>query len=203
MRHRVLSALFFLALTGCATKPPTAKLLAGLSSATTIDSPNSTTSEGLLVAKLNTTTTIEIDSNSRVLSYGGYRSYYKAIEVKPDANGSIKFQIESICACLGFDKRVAVPVVIAVDASGKEIQITDMKYATKSADFRPFRIVMQGSVANQKDSAVRLLLLADNSSVDQPIKKTQLLNQYGAYVMSTEILSYPKGTFVLTLDPGA
>jgi hypothetical protein len=200
----LLYALFLLLLSGCASKPPTADLLANMNSIATADTPISAKNAVSLEAKLNTTTTIELDSNSRVLSFGGYKSFYKAVEVKSDDSGSLKFQIESICACLGYDKRVAVPVVLAMDALGGELPITDLKYTKRSASgLTPFRLVMQGSVISKKDSVVRLLLLADNSGIDYPIRKIEIVSQYGIHLMDIEILAYPMGKYVLTLGASA
>jgi hypothetical protein len=202
MRIKVfLSLLSLLVLIGCASKPPTADLFANLNSTATPDTLISAMSVSALEAKLNTTTPVELDSNSRVLSFDGYRSFYKAVEVKSDGSGSFNLQIESICACFGFDKRIAVPVVLAVDAAGSELPITEVKYTSKRASgVTPFRVVMQGKVVGQKDAMVRILLLSDNSSIDQPVQKIRLLNQYGVKLMSLEVLSYPIGKYVLTLS---
>jgi hypothetical protein len=186
--------------TACATKPPSASILNSFNSPERLDSLQVAAQSSPLRVAPSAELSTSLDASSRVVAYDTFRSFYRTVEVDAQNNGRVAFTVKSICSCLGFDKRVAVPIVLAFDATGRSLNLSDIHYEVqKPSGITPLRVVLSGQVQTLGSTKFRLLLLADNSQVDSPVQKIRLLNQYGSPVMNLEILSYPTGEMTLAV----
>ena len=189
---RFAACMAFASLAGCASVPTSGSLLAGMGArgqAKTIaqlDLKAATVlplgQEGLDAA---------FDGSSDVLHLTGYDSYYRIFRIDP-SEGQRKVVVRAYCRCLGFDKRMMVPVLRFLDDRGLPVEAIDTRYSLVQAEsFTPMSLKLRVFVP--AGNVRYVVVVADNS---QPDSTVQGINVDG--VLHLDIRSYPLGKFNVT-----
>ncbi|OJX03279.1 MAG: hypothetical protein BGO72_00630 [Burkholderiales bacterium 70-64] len=96
---------------------------------------------------------------------------------------------------------MVIPILLAFDTVGRYLQIDGIRYEVmKASGITPLRIVLSGQIQTSGAKIFRLLLLADNSLPDSPVKKILLVDQFGISIMNLQVLSYPVGDMALAVS---
>lgn len=134
------------------------------------------------------------------VSLKGSNSFCKVYSLATSPGASHQFTLNSYCACFGFDKRVMVPIVKVYDENAQEIPLENVKYQPhKAAGITPFHLSLEASFTSRTSSSLRLMVIADNSTLDRNIANVAIADQNGSRVMELNILSYPLGDFTLNV----
>ena len=179
-------------LAGCASVPTSSSLLAGIRAhgqartiaqldlkAATMLPPGQ---EGVDAA---------FDGSGDVLHLTGYDSYYRVFHIEP-SQGQLKVVVRAYCRCLGFDKRMMVPLLRFLDDRGVPVEATDTRYSLVQAEsFTPMSLKLRVFVPAGNIRYV--VVVADNS---QPDSTVQGINVDG--MLHLDIRSYPLGKFNVT-----
>jgi len=64
----------------------------------------------------------EITAKDPVVNFGDFKSNYKLFSFKVDPGNYFQVKVISFCDCLGFDKRILVPIAYIINESGKKIE---------------------------------------------------------------------------------
>jgi len=121
-------------------------------------------------------------------------SYYRLYRL-PQVNGTLHLKVTSYCACLGFDKRVAVPVVRVLTKAGKVIEpMPDgYEYSVEGAHgFTPLSVVLD--VAVPSPNAAYALVASDTSRPDASVERINIVGIAGS-LMRLNVRAYPVGRF--------
>jgi len=173
----------------------------GLNSINEIDNVTSVLSNKSTSIGLGVKASASLAEGQRVTRIGGSISYYYAFESRKDLKGSVRFELNSYCACFGFDKRVMIPIVLAFDSDGNEVKLNNMRYETiRASGTTPLHILLTGELDVNSEQVLKFIVLADNSSLDHTIATTSLQNSYGREMMNLSVNSYPLGDFSLKLS---
>lgn len=197
---RLLAAAAIAALTGCASAPPTPELFAALASSAQVVTASAAAVTTPLVAVPGTRLAFEMTAADGVVSHQKYRSFYRPISMKANDSGEASFTLTSLCACFGFDKRIAIPMVAAFDAAGAPLAIDNARYQHVRASGGPFRIAVTGKVRTARAGEVRLLVIANNEMPDVVVSTTRMVNQYGHHVGDATVKASPVGQFWFSAD---
>lgn len=178
-----------LILSGCATVPPTQNVMGGLLRANPvplaeISLRNDAPLLGMQPVKG------ELGPGAPVVTLTQGNSYYRLYRLKP-MRGSLHLKVTSYCACLGFDKRIAVPLVRVLTKTGQTIDpLPDgYEYSVEGArSFTPLSMTLDVTLPGAEADYV--LVAADNSHPDTSI--TRINFGWGSEL---DILTYPIGRF--------
>jgi|SRR5690348_2118047 len=181
--------LLALLLTGCATLPPGQEVISTLAHDNAIP---------LTAVKLRNDAPLlgvqpvegEFGPGAPVVELAKGNSYYRLFRLNP-ASGNLHLKVTSYCACLGFDKRVAVPLLRVLTKSGQVVSLLPdgYEYSVEGAHgFTPLSVTLDVTVPGAE--AAYALVAADNSRPDSPISGINLNG-----LLHLEILSYPVGRF--------
>lgn len=64
----------------------------------------------------------EITADDPIIDFEAFKSNYKLFSFKVDRGDKFRVEVISFCDCLGFDKRILVPIAYIFNESGKEIE---------------------------------------------------------------------------------
>jgi hypothetical protein len=199
--RNLLCLIFFPFFISCASKLPTSEVLANVNSTAKLDTIAVALQSAPIKVGLNSKIKSSLEAGNRSVSYKGFASYYRLFETDTGSREKLDLEIVSLCTCFGFDKRIAIPVPLVFDADGNQLEIADLQYKARHASFGiPFNITVKGSVFTKNTGKIRILMLADTSSVDRDLGGTKLVHMYsGELIMYLPVLSYPVGPFSLEL----
>lgn len=191
----LVASVALASLASCASVPPSSNVLAGMSAhgqvkaITQLDLKDATMlprgQEGLDAA---------FDGSGDVLHLGGYDSYYRVYRIDP-SQGKLKVVVRAYCRCLGFDKRMMVPVLRFLDDGGEPVDATvDARYSLVQAEsFTPMSLKLRIFVPS---GHIRYVVVAADNS--QPDSTVQGINVDG--MLHLDIRSYPLGKFNVTYE---
>lgn len=193
----MLAAVIFFILTGCASNPTASSLIQSMKSNTNIDTPVTAIKKIPTLLNPNTDTEkFSFDKSSPVLTYNDTVSYYRLYELDSGTSSNTQIKINSFCSCFGFDKRMMIPIVIAFDANGKEVDLGEPLYKThQAAGITPVHITLTTNLKPGTASPVKIIVLADNAEQDKLAHSMSMRNSYGTEVYRLGIYSYPIGNF--------
>ena len=201
MLRIILLAAILASLTGCATKPPTSSFSGALHESERIDPLSVAALARPLKVTPSSGLSTSLEASNRVVAYDMFHSFYRTVEVEAENHGEVAVTVTSFCSCFGFDKRVVIPILLAFDTVGRYLQIDGIRYEVmKASGITPLRIVLSGQIQTSGAKIFRLLLLADNSLPDSPVKKILLVDQFGISIMNLQVLSYPVGDMALAVS---
>jgi hypothetical protein len=178
-----------LLLSGCATVPSTSTVMNGLTNAHSVPSAEVTLkSDAPLVS--NQPVKGELGPGAPVVQLKQGNSYYRLYRLTP-VDGALHLKVTSYCACFGFDKHIAVPVIRVLTKSGHVIEPSSdgYEYAVEGAHgFTPLSVTLDVTVPGAK--ADYALVAADNS---RPGASVNRINIGG--LMQLDVQAYPLGRF--------
>lgn len=196
MRKLLWAGALSLLLVACASTPPSSEYLS------TLNNQDIKTTLSSFVppdhAPLLTTGGVksELDENDGTIQLNGYGSYYKVFELQE--SGAKQFEVNAVCSCLGFDKRILVPALYLFSAQGKLVPATSTKYKiTPPSGFTPMRLTLDARV--DAGNPKYILVAADNSNPDSTVESIVVKElPGGSPVLNLQIRSYPVGKFQLS-----
>ncbi|MFC5526786.1 hypothetical protein ACFPPA_13675 [Rhodanobacter ginsengisoli] len=178
-----------LILSGCAAVPPTQDVMGHLLHAEPVP---------LAAVELKSDAPLlgiqpvkgELGAGAPVVELTQGSSYYRLYRLTP-VHGTLHLKVTSYCACLGFDKRIAVPVVRVLTKDGQVINPSPdgYEYSVEGAhSFTPLSMTLDVTVPGA--DADYALVAADNSHPDTSI--TRINFGWGSQL---DIRTYPIGRF--------
>jgi hypothetical protein len=178
-----------LILSGCAAVPPTQGVMGNLSRANPIP---------LAAVELKSDAPLlgmqpvkgELGPGASVVELAQGNSYYRMYRLTP-VHGTLHLKVTSYCACLGFDKRIAVPVVRVLTKAGQVVDPSPdgYEYSVEGAhNFTPLSMTLDVTVPGA--DADYALVAADNSHPDTLISRMNF-----GWGNELDILTYPIGRF--------
>lgn len=181
--------LLTLILPGCATVPPAQDVVGNLEHANPIP---------LAAVKLESDASPlgiqpikgELGPGAPVVKLTQGDSYYRLYRLTP-VHGDLHMRVTSYCACLGFNKRIAVPVVRVLTKAGRVVDPSPegYDYSVEGAhSFTPLSVTLDVTVPGT--DAGYALVAADNSHLDTPISRINF-----SWGTKLDILAYPIGRF--------
>lgn len=178
-----------LILSGCATVPPTPNVMGNLLHANpmplaAVELKNDAPLLGIQPVKG------ELGPGAPVVELTQGNSYYRLYRLTP-VHGILHLKVTSYCACLGFDKRIAVPVVRVLTKAGQVIDPSPdgYDYSVEGAHtFTPLSMTLDVTVPGV--DADYALVAADNSHPDTSITRINF-----SWGNKLDILTYPIGRF--------
>ncbi|WP_083846026.1 MalM family protein [Rhodanobacter spathiphylli] len=184
-------ALFFLS--GCAAVPSTPDVMGNLVEANPVP---------LAAVKLRSDAPLlgmqpvkgELGPGAPAVKLAQGSSYYRLYRL-PQVNGTLHLKLISYCACLGFDKRIAVPVVRVLTKAGQVIEpLPDgYEYSVESAHgFTPLSVTLDVTVPSP--NATYALVASDNSRPDASVERINIVG-IGGSLMRLNVRAYPAGHF--------
>jgi hypothetical protein len=146
-----------------------------------------------------------VGAGDMVVQLPHYSTYYKLLRVDQPQGLPFKVTVNSYCSCLGYDKRVMVPVVYGLSSAGQVVDASSGTYALHQATgvTSPLHISLETNFA--KGDVAYVVVAADNSLIDRNIESiTTIVNaiSFGPVY----VRSYPVGRFeieVAGLTPAA
>jgi hypothetical protein len=197
----VFLAIILICLTGCAAKPPSNSFLETFKSTNQLDSLSMAALASPLKVTPSADLSTSLEASHRIVAYQGSRSFYRTVQVEAENDGQVGFTVKSTCACFGFDKRVAIPILLAFDSAGAPLPLSGVRYeVVRASGITPLRVVLSGRVHTAGAKTFRALLLADNSSLDTLILTHRLISATGEPIANLQVLSYPIGSLTLSLE---
>lgn len=198
MRRFILLGSLSVALTGCASVPPSSLYLSKMADAKPVPLTSIAVQDGgapELKAGLNKFT---IGMTDKVVQLSHYSSYYKLLKVGHAQGSPTKVTVNSYCSCFGYDKRVMIPVLYGLSPKGEVIEAQNVKYDLHQAyGFNPLYISLD--VGFSRPDVAYLVLSADNSHVDRPIEYLHIIVNNIPFG-TLNILSYPVGRVEIEVD---
>lgn len=181
--------LLGLLLSGCATVPPSQDVMSHLSQGHPVPmtAVKLSSNAALLSAQ---PTKGELGPGGPVVELAQGDSYYRLFRLTP-TQGTLHLKVTSYCACLGFDKRVVVPVVSVLTKDGQAVKPTPngYEYSVEGPHgFTPLAVTLDVTVPG--DEAAYALIAADNSRPSAPVSGINISG-----LLHLEILAYPVGRF--------
>jgi hypothetical protein len=140
-------------------------------------------------------TRLRLDATAPTVGYSGYITYYNAFEVVAPADGPLALSVESFCACVGFDKKLGIPVALVFDASGKPVAVPDLARADDG--FAIARI--RGHFQAKQGQAYRILVMTDNANLGSTVSVVDIGTTTGSSVLSIPTRAVPGGKMRLTI----
>ncbi|UJJ50375.1 hypothetical protein [Rhodanobacter denitrificans] len=178
-----------LLISGCATVPPSKDVMSSLARANPVPLMAIKLQSG---APLLSTHPIEGDlgPGAPVVELMQGNSYYRLYRLSP-VNGTLHLKVTSYCACLGMDKRIAVPIVRVLTKTGQVVNPSPDGYdysVEGQGSFTPLSMALDVTVPGA--DANYALVASDNSHLDTSI--TRINFDWGNHL---DILTYPIGRF--------
>lgn len=140
-------------------------------------------------------TRLRLDATSPSVRYESYLTYYKVFEVVAPADGALSLQLESFCACLGFDKKIGVPVVAVFDAQGARVPTPEV--VGVEPGFGLMNLV--GHFDAHEGQTYRIVVMTDNSQLGSIVQVVNIGTTTGSTVASLPSRSTPGGKMRLTI----
>ena len=140
-------------------------------------------------------TRLRLDATAPSVEHAGYLTYYRTYEVVAPRDGPLSVTLESFCACVGFDKKMAVPVALVVDASGAPVELPDLARVDPGFGIAKIR----GHFAARQGQAYRVVVMADNSSPGSTVHTINIGTTTSSNVMSLPTRSVPGAKMRLTI----
>jgi hypothetical protein len=132
----------------------------------------------------------QLGPGAPVVSLEQGRSYYRMYRVTP-REGALHLRVASYCACFGYGKRVAIPVLYVLDKNGNVIEPLPDGYESSQEGahgFTPVSVTLDVTVPGS--DAAYALVAADNSHMGDSVNKINVAN-----VMQLDIAAVPTGRF--------
>jgi hypothetical protein len=147
------------------------------------------------VVKPGAKTRLRLDATAPTVGYSGYVTYYNTFEVVAPADGPLSLSLESFCACVGFDKKLGVPVALVFDANGAPVSLPDL--ARDDDGFAIARI--RGHFQAKQGQAYRILVMTDNSDLGSTVSVVDIGTSTGSTVLSIPTRAVPGGKMRLRI----
>ena len=132
----------------------------------------------------------QLGPGAPVVSLEQGKSYYRVYRVTP-RNGALHLKVTSYCACFGYDKRVAIPVLYVLADDGKVIEPLPDGYESSQEGahgFTPISVTLDVTVPGA--NAAYALVAADNSRMGDSVNEINVVN-----LMQLDIAAVPTGRF--------
>ena len=113
-------------LSACAAKKiPVENIMTNLKLVAVVDDEHSILKKEPRKIDFNKKVSSSLSVGESIVRIGNNISYYQVFEGKGEFSGIIQFQLNSYCACWGFDKKIMIPLILLLDSDGNEIKEGD------------------------------------------------------------------------------
>jgi hypothetical protein len=109
-------------------------------------------------------TRLNLTHSYRVVRIGATRSYFKVVSLFVDSPRTVRFQVTSMCDCVGLNKYIVVPLIEVFDRNGQAVSIPPPDVESEQADMsNPLRLVATWMFPIQVAGTYRILVAANNA----------------------------------------
>ena len=188
-------------LSACAAKKiPVENIMANLKLAAVVDDEHAILKKEPRKIDFNKKVSSSLSVGESIVRTSDNVSYYQVFEGESEFNGIVQFQLNSYCACLGFDKKIMIPLILLLDLDGNEIKVTNVNHIKKQAsNFTPLHISLTGEFNVKKGQVFKIVVFAENSASNLTVSNTSIQNMQGTTLLNLRVSSYPLGDFDLEL----
>src|SRR3954469_6918656 len=148
MGRVIMMCVTVLTLGACASVPPSSVYLSQMRQAHPADIASIASGDVAAPLLKPGVNKFDVGAGDRVLELSHYSSYYKLLRVGQAR--PLKVTINSYCSCLGYDKRVMMPVVYGLSVTGQVVDAHPGTYALHQATglTSPLHISLETDFAN-------------------------------------------------------
>lgn len=180
-------------LSGCASAPPISSLAEGLASSQSVEL-RALPLKGDAALLGGRAIEGKLGPNAPVVRLEQGNSYYQLFRLTP-SQSPLRLRVTSYCACFGFDKRVAVPVLLVLTRVGDVLAPKSHEYSVEGAHgVTPLSVTLDIEVPGP--DAAYALVASDNSRLGESISHINVANY-----MQLDVSASPVGRFDLDYAP--
>lgn len=180
-------------LSGCASAPPISSLAEGLAHSQPVDL-RALPLKGDAALLGGRAIEGKLGPNSPVVRLEQGNSYYQLFRLTP-SRGPLRLRVTSYCACLGYDKRVAVPELLVLTRAGDVLAAKSHEYSVEGAHgVTPLSVTLDIDVPGP--DAAYALVVSDNSRLGESITHINLVGY-----MQLDVSVSPVGRFDIEYAP--
>jgi len=194
MSRMILPCVAALLLSACASVQPSSVYLSQMRQAHPTDLASVATKGVAAPALKPGVNKFDLGQGDGLVQLPKYSSYYKLLKVNQTRPAPLKVSVNSYCSCLGYDKRVMIPVVYGLSSAGQVVDTRSGTYALHQATGLTSPLHVSLDVEFDRPDVAYVLVVADNSLIDRKIESiTTIVNavSFGPVYVRT----YPVGRF--------